>query len=106
MEAMLKAKDEAARRAAASDAGDIRLHQPGEKPKTGQTGALPVASLYNSIPGGLTEDQRERMVFGLSRMACMMVHWFADRAFTCPASLAGTIETYKTLVTLNAHNAE
>lgn len=62
--------------------------------------------LYDRIPEGLTPTQRERMEKGLSRMACMMVHWLADRAFTCPASLEGTIETYKGLVLANAHNGE
>lgn len=61
------------------------------------------AKLYDRIPAGLTSTQRERMVQGLDRMACQMVHWFADRAFTCPGSLEGTIETYKGLVLATAH---
>lgn len=61
--------------------------------------------LYDRIPENITAEQRERMERELSRMACMMVHWLADRAFTCPASLDGTVETYKGLVIANAHNA-
>jgi hypothetical protein len=61
-------------------------------------------TLYDRIPANLTETQRQRMEFQLSRMACMMVDWFADRALTCPDSLPGTIETYKGIVLQNAHN--
>jgi hypothetical protein len=61
--------------------------------------------LFNRIPQNLTLAQRKRTEFELKRMACMMVDWFADRAFTCPDSLHGTIETYKGLVIANAHNA-
>lgn len=61
-------------------------------------------SLYDRVPQNLTSEQRERTERDLSRMACMMVDWFADRAFTCPDSLPGTIETYKGLVLQNAHN--
>jgi hypothetical protein len=61
--------------------------------------------LYDRIPKGLTPAQRERTERELNQMACMMVHWFADRAFTCPDSLTGTVETYKGLVLANAHNA-
>lgn len=64
----------------------------------------PTNPLHDRIPAGLTDTQRDRMARGLDRMVCMMVHWFADRAFTCPHSLAGTIETYKSLVLLDAHN--
>lgn len=61
--------------------------------------------IYSRIPKDLTPAQRAAMECGLSRMACTMVHWFADRAFTCPASLDGTIETYRGLVLQNAHQA-
>ena len=61
--------------------------------------------LYDRIPENLTPAQRERTERQLGRMACMMVDWFADRAFTCPDSLRGTIETYKGLVVQNAHEA-
>lgn len=59
--------------------------------------------LYDCIPEGLTPTQRERCEHRLDRMACMNVQWFADRAFTCPDSLPGTIEGYKSLVVLTAH---
>ena len=62
-------------------------------------------TLYDRIPENVTPAQRVRTERELSRMACMMVDWFADRAFTCPDSLAGTIETYKGLIVQNAHNA-
>lgn len=62
-------------------------------------------SLYDRIPAGLTPTQHAKMVADLDRMVCMMVDWFADRAFTCPASLEGTIETYKGLVVQHAHEA-
>ena len=65
----------------------------------------PRAHLYDRIPSNLTPGQHARAVAKLDRMACMMVHWFADRAFTCPDSLTGTIETYKRLTLLDAHNA-
>lgn len=68
-----------------------------------QTSAGQTPSLYDRIPAGLSPTQRDRMEHGLDRMACMMVHWFADRAFTCPDSLRGTIETYKGLVLQHAH---
>lgn len=61
--------------------------------------------LFDRIPKGLTTEQRVRTERELKRMACMMVDWFADRAFTCPDSLEGTVETYKGLVVVNAHNA-
>ena len=61
-------------------------------------------TLYDRIPGNVTEQQRARTELELGRMACMMVDFFADRAFTCPDSLEGTIETYKGLVVANAHN--
>jgi hypothetical protein len=61
--------------------------------------------LYDSIPTNLCSEQRERTEFELSRMACMMVDWFADRAFTCPDSLHDTIETYKNLIVATAHDA-
>ncbi len=60
-------------------------------------------TLYDRIPEGLTPTQRKRMEDGLSDMACKMVNWFADRAFTCPDSLEDTIETYKGLVLAHAH---
>lgn len=60
--------------------------------------------LYDRIPAGLTDAQRDRTRRELSQMSCMMVHWFADRAFTCPDSLEGTIETYKGLVIQNARS--
>lgn len=62
--------------------------------------------LYDRIPEGLTPTQRARMEQGLSQMACRMVDWFADRAFTCPDSLIDTIETYRGLVLLNSHSGE
>lgn len=62
-------------------------------------------NLYDRIPKTLTLEQRSRTVRELDRMACMMVHWLADRAFTCPDSLNGTIETYKGLIVANAHAA-
>lgn len=58
---------------------------------------------FERIPSGLTETQRERMEQQLMQMSCMMVHWFADRAFKCPDSLDGTIETYRRLVVSHAH---
>jgi hypothetical protein len=61
--------------------------------------------LFDRIPAGLTDAQRERTESELRRMACTMVDWFADRAFTCPDSLAGTIETYKGIVVAGAHNS-
>ncbi|MCS3692051.1 hypothetical protein ABIF07_001033 [Bradyrhizobium elkanii] len=61
--------------------------------------------LYDRIPQNITPEQRERTERQLDRMACMMVDWFADRAFTCPDSLHGTIETYKGLMVANARNA-
>lgn len=67
---------------------------------------MATSNLYDRIPANLTESQRGRMERGLSQMACMMVHWFADRAFTCPESLDGTIETYKGLVLAHAHEGE
>ncbi len=60
--------------------------------------------LYDRIPKNVTEAQRVRTERQLNRMVCMMVDWFADRAFTCPDSLAETIETYKGLIVINAHN--
>lgn len=62
--------------------------------------------LYDRIPIGLTEDQRTRMERQLSRMACIMVDWFADRAFTCPGSLDGTIQAYFGLVLQDAHGCD
>jgi hypothetical protein len=62
-------------------------------------------SLFDRIPQNISPAQRERQEFELSRMACMMVDWFADRAFACPDSLSGTIETYKGLIVVSAHNA-
>lgn len=62
-----------------------------------------MSHLYDRIPDGLSPTQRQRMECGLSDMACKMVHWFADRALTCPDSLSGTIETYKGLVLQHAH---
>lgn len=62
-----------------------------------------MANLYDRIPVNVTPTQRTRAERRLDRMACMMVHWFADRAFTCPHSLVGTIETYKGLVVQSAH---
>lgn len=62
-------------------------------------------SLYDRIPQNLTMAQRWRTQRELDRMACMMVDWFADRAFTCPESLPGTIETYKGLIVGNANAA-
>ena len=64
-----------------------------------------MTNIYSGIPKGLTPAQRARMEFELSRVACTMVHWFADRAFTCPDSLEGTVKTYRNLVLLNAHQA-
>lgn len=61
--------------------------------------------LYDRIPEGLSPTQRN-LVTGLDRIMCTMVHWFADRAFTCPDSLEGTIETYKGLVLCHAHEGE
>lgn len=61
--------------------------------------------LYDRIPETLTMEQRWRTQRELDRMACMMVDWFADRAFTCPESLPGTIETYKGLIVANAYAA-
>ena len=58
-----------------------------------------------SDPGGLTEAQQARTENDLRRMACMNVDWFSDRAFTCPESLEGTVETYKRLAVLDCHNA-
>lgn len=66
---------------------------------------MSTTSLYNRIPQNISPVQRQRTESELSRMACMMVDWFADRAFTCPDSLHGTIETYKGLIVANAHNA-
>ena len=63
-------------------------------------------TLYDRIPQNLSMAQAWRTQRELDRMACMMVHWFADRAFTCPDSLSGTIETYKGLIVANAHNAD
>lgn len=63
------------------------------------------AALFDHIPANLTPAQRSRTETELRRMACMMVDWFADRAFTCPDSLQGTVETYKGLIIANAHNA-
>lgn len=60
-----------------------------------------VSTLYDRIPPSLSKTQRARMERHLSRMACMMVDWFAERATTCPESLEGTIETYKGLVLLS-----
>lgn len=62
-------------------------------------------TLYDRIPANITPAQRADQEAKLSRMACMMVDFFADRAFTCPDSLRGTIETYKGLIVANAHNA-
>jgi hypothetical protein len=62
-------------------------------------------NLYDRIPTNITPAQRARQEFELSRMACMMVDWFADRAFTCPDSLPGTIETYKGLIVVTAYQA-
>lgn len=45
MAAMSEVDEGAARRATALDTRDIGGHQSGEKPKTGQAGALPAASL-------------------------------------------------------------
>lgn len=59
-------------------------------------------NLYDRIPPNITAAQRVAQEFKLSRMACMMVDWFADRAFTCPDSLYGTVETYKGLVVIHA----
>jgi hypothetical protein len=73
-------------------------------PKTPKTVA-PENTLFDRIPQNITAAQRADQEFKLSRMACMMVDWFADRAFTCPDSLKGTIETYKGLIVINAHNA-
>lgn len=60
--------------------------------------------LYDRIPEGSTPTQRERTERRLDRMACHMVHWFADIAFACPGSLPGTIDTYKGLIVADAHN--
>lgn len=78
---------------------DLRKHDGPER-----RCALPVR-LFDRVPANLSPAQRERTERDLKRMACMMVHWFADRAFTCPDSLQGTIETYKGIVVANAHNA-
>lgn len=61
--------------------------------------------LYDFIPVGLTQDQAERTKGHLDRMVCANIDWFADRAFTCPHSLPGTIATYANLIVQNAHNA-
>ncbi len=61
--------------------------------------------LFDQIPEGLTPAQQERAEKKLSRTMCMNVDWFADRAFTCPGSLQGTIDTYARLSLLDAHNA-
>jgi hypothetical protein len=66
---------------------------------------LMATALYDRIPQSISPAQRERTERELSRMACMMVDWFADRAFTCPDSLQGTIETYKGIIVSGAHNA-
>lgn len=62
-------------------------------------------NLYDRIPTNINPAQRADQERRLNRMACMMVDFFADRAFTCPESLGGTIETYKGLIVANAHNA-
>ena len=62
--------------------------------------------LYDHIPEGLTPAQRERAEKKLSRTMCMNVDWFADRAFTCPDSLEGTVDTYARIAMLDCHNAE
>lgn len=59
--------------------------------------------LYDRIPSNLSPTQRERMERGLSRMSCMMIGWFSDRAFHCPESLEETISTYAGLVLNHAH---
>lgn len=64
-----------------------------------------MAHLFDRIPQNITLAQHERTERQLKRMACMMVDWFADRAFTCPEILDETIETYKRLMVINAHNA-
>lgn len=69
----------------------------------GGTGLL--TNIFSGIPEGLTSAQRSRVERELRRMACSMVHWFADRAFTCPDSLNGTIETYREFVLRTAHHA-
>lgn len=61
--------------------------------------------LYDRIPDGLSAAQQARTVRELDRIMCMMVHWFEDRARTCPDSLEGTIETYKGLVLAHCHEA-
>lgn len=80
------------------------LQSPGRRSQV--TSPAPRSTLYDRIPTGCTPTQRERTERELDRMACMMVHWFADRAFTRPDSLHGTIETYKGLVVANAHNGD
>jgi hypothetical protein len=61
--------------------------------------------LDDRIPENVSISQRWHAQRELDRTACMMVDWFADRAFTCPDSLPETIETYKGLIVANVHAA-
>lgn len=63
-----------------------------------------MSHLYDRIPANVSPAQRAHCESELDHMACMMVHWFADRAFTCPESLQGTIDTYKNLIVARAHS--
>jgi hypothetical protein len=65
----------------------------------------PNMQLYNRIPQNISPAQRSRTERKLDQMACMMVDWFADRAFTRPDILHSTIETYKGLMVADAHQA-